>query len=212
MRENKNTIMIAYIIFIGITILVYLLSLFLHFEFEAWNKIVTAVTISSYYFAIANTFKSRINTYQNIATHFVGIKSITKSFIEDLENNHITPSENKKAFVSNCKAILEEISEKEKQLDKSIKHETRCFTAFSILGFIMFFMIMCFDRLYSLFEPKQDFYTILAFVVILTSDYYIEIANNKIHNYFDGIINKAEDLMRIKKQLFKKQTQITPDL
>lgn len=61
--------MLAYIIFLLICVVYYYASTVFKFEFSEWNRIVVAVTISSYFFSMSTLYKYDYETTKREARH-----------------------------------------------------------------------------------------------------------------------------------------------
>lgn len=169
-KPERPPLMIAYMIFIIICVIVYVISQITSFEFVLWNNIVTAVTIASFFFSGAsinstnNTLlKYLIEKNEELLKYAWKSDSLIEKYMK--ENNMGEPPENK-LFADNIEDVIEF---NKKKLTKS---KTACFTLTTI-GFLSFFCILTFEPLYIYFSKSQDLYTILAFLMVLYADYKI---------------------------------------
>ena len=180
---------IAYIIFLILCVIYHIVADAFNLEFNSWDKIVCATTISSCLFAIANSKKSIYNIATKVMCSLVnsnsGLKKIKDEYSENPEK-----CENKKY---DSDYLAQVIAENETNIEKIEKHKMSNLKqsyVFNIMGFLIFFCLIVFDFIYAYLGPMQDFYTLLAFVVILITDAYEE---SWTYNYGD-LIEKSLNL------------------
>ena len=169
MWKHKNTMKIAYIIFLILCSIYHIVADIFNLDFSSWDKIVCATTISSCIFALASSKKSQYNIVSKV------IRSLSSSNNE-LKKIKDERSQNPEKYTNSkhdTDYLEQVIVENETQLDKmgknKVSHLQQSFI-FNIIGFLAFFCLMTFDFMYSFLEPMQDFYTLMAFIVILLTD------------------------------------------
>ncbi len=189
MWKHKNTMKIAYIIFLILCAIYRIIADVLNLDFSSWDKIVCATTISSCFFAMASSKKSLHNIVSKV------ICSLRSSNYE-LKKIKDKPSQNSEKYTNSkydTDYLAQVIVENETQLDKMEKNKAfnlQQSFIFNIIGFLMFFCLMAFDFMYSFLESMQDFYTLLAFIVILLTDAYEE---SWAYNY-GSLLEKSSNL------------------
>lgn len=201
--KRNNYFMIAYMLFIGVCIIARVFV-----EFESWGKLVAAVTCSSWFFAIADSYSSDVahmQEYVDITANYasVNLKSI-KTIITGL-HDRITKlkseSENDDKAVSNGEQLIKDLEEimpyfqdKEKEIDKQrakIKRRSFFSTLYTVAGFFVFFLIMTFNTIASIAEAHQDYLTVVAFASILLTQFFDPLQreqNAKKRNEYEEII------------------------
>lgn len=165
---NRYSMKIAYIIFLILCMVTYMIAQLLGLEFESWNKIICAVTIASYFFTVASSLKT-ITNQNTLLIDYTNdsIKSICKmrEDIEPLtEKNNVISVEKLDQFV------IEDV-EAVNRLNKRNAKYNALIVIFNVAGFLAFFCIMTFKCCFSFFENSLDIYTLIAFFLVLLSDF-----------------------------------------
>ncbi len=161
--------MLAYIIFLFVSILYYVICLIFGFEFQEWQRIVVAATIASYAFSISSGYKflARLNA---------NLLEFSKERLELLKQLHTKKiaifAEGDKDEPLNLnhpviKNIVTSIEKREQLLQKNTK------TAFwyDVVGYLLFFCVFAFRPIYEVIKSLQEGLTLLAFIMILLVEY-----------------------------------------
>lgn len=196
MLKKNNLFMLAYILFLTICICVRIFG-----EFPMWSTIVSAITISSWFFAIADSNSSdatelrQINSIwlqytdkektkaNKILEHILAKK---ENFIKnDDEKNKQMTQEITSLFddvIRNMNKIKEYDEDVQKELESNEKKANRygkTATVYTILGFLTFFCIMSFKTISDIATGMQDTATVSAFGIILCTQYRSELRREK---------------------------------
>lgn len=190
--KRNNYFMIAYILFIGFCAIARLFV-----DYESWGRLVAAVTCSSWFFAMADSYSSDVEymqEYVDITTNYAksNIKSINtiisgiKGKISQLKEK--SESENA-ASISDGERLIKELEEikpyfqdKEKEMDKKqakIKRYSLYSALYTVAGYFAFFVIMTFNSIASVAESTQDFLTVFAFASILMTQFFATLNRNE---------------------------------
>lgn len=193
--KNKNAMMIAYIIFLIICMLYHLFADEFNLEFDSWNKIVCATTISSCLFAIANSKKSQYNISTKVKRYLI----YSNNDLEKIKDKRLKNPEkykNSKYEISFLAELIEDNKKHIEKIEKLTVSTLRQSFIFNVIGFLMFFCLIVFDFVYNFFGQMEGFYTVLAFVVILLTDVYEE---KWAYNY-EELLEKSFDLYDTEEQ------------
>lgn len=167
--QNKSAIKIAYIIFLIICAIYHIIADIFHLEFEAWEKIVCAATIASYFFSGASSIRT--------------ISSISMKLRKSLEDSNmelIRIKKEREQFPEkylDSKYTIEYLDDVIKENEKTLqKLNTKANFVFplNVIGFISFFCILAFNGVYKFFANSQELFTLIAFILILVAETYEE--------------------------------------
>ena len=184
--KRHNLLLIAYIVF---TIICLVVRSFV--EFETWGYVVSAVAISSALLAYADFFYIHSKYYSDsgdMDDRFAAERSKkikkektiaeeTCAKIKELKTRGIDVSQFEKSFETEkywrleAEKIVSEI--KERASLKRKKHKKYLFIA-DILTFVAFLSFLClitFTNIASALGKAQDIISIIAFIVVLSSQY-----------------------------------------
>ena len=182
--QNKNAIKIAYIIFLIICAVYHIIADIFHLEFEAWERLVCAATIASYFFSGASSNKTILSITEKL-----------KKSLEDSNKELIMIKKEREQFPEKYidskykEEYLDDAIEKnEKTLQKLNKKNNWTFRL-NVIGFLAFFCIFAFTGVYRFFANSQEFFTLLAFILILVAETYEEFFMN---NYYWILENSHE--------------------
>ena len=168
---NKLSIKFAYIFFLFICAIYYIIARIFQLEFENWGRIICATTIASYFFSIASARQSIMRSLEQMVG---SLKKAYKANIDRKEQMIISPEkyENSVYSLDDIENMLVEDSKVINKNEKEIRKSKLQILILNILGFFIFFCILTFKSVYQMFVGTQDFYTLLAFLIILFSDLY----------------------------------------
>ncbi len=210
--ERNNKFMFAYILFI-----VFCGFARLFVEYSAWEEIVAAVTCSSWFFAVSDSYRADIEDIQeyiNITSNYSTscLKSI-KIIIEGIQNSisqakaDVNVNRDNVDYVSKGEDIIQTLEEiipyfqdKEKESkDKQskIKRKEIGETIFTIGGYFTFFVILTFNTIAEIAIAVQDVLTVFAFASILVTQFFTTLnrkVNAKKQDEFNEMIRKFEKL------------------
>lgn len=199
--QSQQPLMVAYIIFLCICGGYYIVSGIFKLEFPVWQRIVVAATIASYFFSVSSmpklTFKMGIKNLDSIEKqNELYAKILTKEdmlFSQDGKPTHGSE------FISN--QLSENIEEKVKVRKEIVKMEKKAFWL-DVTGFLVFFCIMAFEGIYTFFVKTQEWYTLLAFVLVLFVEY---LESTKVSLYDELCQSNIDNLSEILALLEEKE-------
>lgn len=174
--------MIAYILFIGFCAIARLFV-----DYESWGRLVAAVTCSSWFFAMADSYSSDVEYMQEYVditinyarTNLNSINTIISGLHERITQLK-KESENESAISDGERLIkdLEDIKPyfqgKENEMNKKqskIRRHRIYGALYTIAGYFAFFVIMTFNSIATVAESTQDFLTVFAFASILMTQF-----------------------------------------
>ena len=183
MNNTKHTqsLMIAYILFLFVSCFIYIFQLKNNRKLDAWERIVVAVTISSYFFSFSSMFNV-IWSHNHASIEFFedNIKN-TKEYIKRIDRIIDIESEQKmldallevktdnKRFIDNNKKTCKKLSAVNYWMEK-------LGNIIEIAGFFAFFLIAIYDNLFSISPTFLSGITVLAFATM--------IGTNWVSNYY----------------------------
>lgn len=191
MLKNKSPIMLSYIIFLFICLIYYIGSKAFNFQFDAWERIIIAATIASYFFTFSFCTKSVVKIGCKAREYYKTEYDFWCSNIEvslqikddEKENENKTDDSRLKKINSMIDSISSDIT----------KYEKLTFR-FNVLGFLVFFVILTFDPISSWLSKLQEMFTLIAFVLILLVEYLEPI-------YYEKLENSKKELVQVFKNL-----------
>ncbi len=190
MRSKEHAFYYGYIIVLCLCFLYKICCIFRNFEFELWNQIIVAATVSTCFFCISDIFEQIKDIKQYKSIQLIALEEKTISLAEEilnhlgnmLINEGIDTSENES---DDLRSKLKESLFRDNNNNSS--QDKRSFI-FDIIGFVVFLCILIFRGIYSFLLPWQDLLTLFAFIVILSCAAYKEHRLCKINEY---IVKKA---------------------
>ena len=200
MKKTQKPMMLAYLIFLFICICYYMVSGIFGLEFAAWNRVVVAATIASYFFSLGSMDKLLVKLETTNINGFEEEMLLLKK-IQNKERELPVDLQMKQELLSEMDQWIKETDASVMQGRKELrKHERKAFWN-DVLGFLVFFCIIVFDFLYKFFSISQEVYTLAAFVVVIAIEYlestkiafYEEIRRNTIDKT-KAIYTRLEDL------------------
>lgn len=192
--KRHNLLLMSYIIFAVICIIVRV-----YVEFGSWNYVVSAVAVSSAFLAYADFFYVHSKYYADscdMAERFIIIRGKKikkeKSIIEDISIK-ITELKTKGLDLSQDEVNMEEaqkgcsemekiLSDLKKGIDLKRKKQKRysfCADMLTLLAFLSFLCLVTFTDIAVKIGKAQDFISIIAFVIVLSSQYVNSIFSEK---------------------------------
>ena len=190
--KRNNIFMLSYIVFIFFCFVVRLC-----YEFPMWNTLVAAISFSSGVFAFADFYSglstAELAAYKITKELFTKIeKSITdqlqevdKELTEELvaelstKQNSDVRDEVKSSLIkfSDENESIKEMYKENDRLQK--KHGNRA-TILNFLGFFSFFVVLVFQSVSAVLSAYLDLLSVLAFGVILSTQYVAGYYENRI--------------------------------
>ena len=170
MGKPQKPMMLAYIGFLFVCIIYYLISYIFGFEFVVGKRIVAAATIASYFFTLASMDK--LNMKQEIInTEFFEKELQLLKKIREKEQKLVDDIQMKQDLLISMDDWISELTKITESSHKAIrKHEHKALWN-DVVGFLLFFCIVAFDFLYAFFANTQEIYTLAAFAGVVAIEY-----------------------------------------
>ena len=193
MGKPQKPMMFAYIIFLLICMIYYMVSYMFGFDFAVGNRIVAAATIASYFFTLGSLDKLGIRQ-ETINAEFFEKELQLLEKIRDKEQELVDDVQMKQELRVSMDDWIKKLTEIIERTHKAIsKHERKAFWN-DVLGFLLFFCIVAFDLLYSIFASTQELYTLAAFAGVVAIEY---LETTKMTQYEEKRRNTAESIQNI---------------
>ena len=193
MDKPQKPMMLAYIVFLLVCIIYYLISYIFGFEFAVGERIVAAATIASYCFTLASLDKLNMKQ-ETINAEFFKKELQLLIKIRNKEQKLVDDVQMKQELRVSMDDWIKELTEIIARTHKAIsKHERKAFWN-DVLGFLLFFCIVAFDFLYGLFANTQEIYTLAAFAGVVAIEY---LETTKLAQYEETRRNTAESIQNI---------------
>lgn len=177
MQKTQKPLMLAYIIFLFVSIIYYAVSSIVGFEFQEWQRVVVAATISSYAFSVSSGYKFIVRSKNNLLNFLKERLELLKQlhikesviFIGE-ENNEQLNKEKEELLKLNQESI-KNVTDAISNREKSIQKNTKTAFCYDVIGYLLFFCIFAFQPVYNFFKSSQETYTLFAFIMILIVEY-----------------------------------------
>lgn len=205
-KKPQKPLMLAYIVFLFITSLYYLVSIIFDLEFQTWSKIIAAATIASYSFSISSIFKTLLK--QNHSHHKLlnQYSNLIKTTIQKTKSL-IPAGEKLDSVLESGGSLLNHTSEYIAKIDKQSKRNERLSFYFDALGYLLFFCILGFEAVYKLFCPMLDYFTLLAFLIIVVIEYIESVIFIKYEDLFNDLIDSVKNTIKLIEEKENGQTE-----
>lgn len=206
MNKPRNPLMLAYIIFLFICTIYYIICEVFKLEFNTWEHLVVAVTISSYFFTLSTAPRNHA-TFQKKHIDFLNKNIALLTTVLEYEKE--TPTE-KPFSAEDKKDIEKEIEDcraNKKQSKKFLKTCNILSFSLEVIGYLTFFCICTFDFIYKHLFDLQELLTVFAFLIILIIDYSDGILIEKQNKILDSFEKtKDEILCALSEECLKQNT------
>ena len=161
----QKPLMLAYISFIGVCCVWYIICQIIGWGFENWNKIVVAVTLASYFFSISSIEKLKYKQEERNKELFTDEINLCKRMKKAL-------TKEKDAIISkSIDELIEDCNTSLLQTNDTIYKFQQSAFVWDALGYLLFFVVLGIDGVYKQLSVFTEFVTLLAFMVILLVDY-----------------------------------------
>lgn len=196
-----DPLMLAYMLFIFICVNWHIVCRVTGIDFEMWNKIIIAVTMSSYFFSINAINRSTINLSEKIKQMHYESRAILQSMIEEFTvYESLLPKELKETQ----NQLSQELKECETEIRKEISSvckRRKISLVIDVLGYLAFFMILGIDGFSNLFVNATDIITLMAFFTVLFVDYSEKIMLAKSEERSSNIKNSQREWLDLQNQI-----------
>ena len=92
-----------------------------------------------------------------------------------------------------------------------IKKFEKCIFWGNALGYFLFFCIVAFETIYNKIISSQDFLTLLAFILMLLSDYISESISKKYSKRFENLCSSTQNNIKILNESYDILQEKTPN-
>ena len=189
--QSQQPLMVAYIIFLCVCGGYYIVSGIFKLEFPVWQRVVAAATIASYFFSLCSmpklTAKMARKQLDSISDENMLYRKILQKE-KKLHTDEGKPTKIAEYIDCHLTENQQEAIKAQKEIDKTGK---KVFWL-DVAGFLVFFCIMAFDGIYSFFAKSLDWYTLLAFILMLFVEYF---ESTKVSLY-DELCKSSVDSLR----------------
>ena len=196
--KRNNIFMFAYIVFIFLCS-----SIKPFYDFPMWSRIVVAVTVASWVFAISDCLSCISNIQKEVVdtqlplvhTAMIKIDFVKKHLIKRNANGS---EDSTIEIVESCRKRCESMVSSITKMGRcaSFLEKASIFVTFS--AFLLFLCAISFDPIYNYFFARQEGFTVLSFGMILLAQFGANIGSNYINNIkkeFTSIVNGWEALL-----------------
>ena len=190
------------------------------YSFPMWDCLLTAITLSSGFFAYADLFSSLSKTYQNLSVQTIEYNDKILHFIqneetqfEKLKNVSKVPgaytSNEIEISINDLNDLRDSIGKTKETAEKGLEKSKRCLIAgetLTIIGFILFFVILVIPEIAEWCLPARDSITVGAFAIILSTNYFrsnSDVVIERINTSREKTIEKYRQLTTNQKLLFE---------
>ncbi len=204
MNKTQKPLMLAYILFLIVSLLYHSISSIFNIEFSAWERILVGTTIASYFFTLSSSYKFFIKTDTNTLNFAEEHLELSKQFITkemgscltDEEKKYLLESENE--LIDHFKGI---ISKTEKDIKKNKRKVFWC----DVIGYLLFFCIITISPIYSFLSMAEETFTLAAFIFILIIEYAESVYKVRVEDVQKKILNSTKSAMRTVDEYNKQQ-------
>ena len=193
-KRPQKPLLLAYIIFLIVALIYHIVADAIDLQFAMWERIVLAATISSYFFAMSSLlkfFKKRDSTYLELLGQYFDLAKELKKTEADV----IADCETKEKLLKNGESIVDETLTIISSLKSKIRKDDTASFVFDVLGYLVFFCILSLTPIFKFFYPVQEFYTLLAFIIILTTEYIETVQSIKYEGIFKTLITDTQNVI-----------------
>ncbi len=170
MNKTQKPLMLAYILFLIISLLYHGVSSVLNIEFLAWERILVATTIASYFFTCSSACKFFVKIDTNTLNFANEHLKLSKQ-LRNKEENALVDEENKKALLKSGQEVIDYTTKIIMDTEKSIRKHTRRSFWYDVIGYLLFFCTITISPIYNFLIPAEEVVTLTAFVLILLIEY-----------------------------------------
>ena len=199
----KNPILIGYTIFIAIVILIYAASELFNFPFDDWKRIVGATTFSSYFFTIANAFRSLMTQEKNRSEVYYAMLQRTKDYAFFATSNEVVLTKDFCEHIKEkTKPIIDGLDDLYNDSVKNYKKNEIIFGILSVIGFVVFLLAISITAIYELIASSLELYTMLAFLVMFATEQPMTVVSDVDKKYKDTINKTLSDIVEVEKFVY----------
>ncbi len=195
MNKSQKPLMLAYILFLIVSLIYHAISSIFGFEFLAWDRILVATTIASYAFSCSSASKFFIKIDTNTLDFAKKHLELSKQ-LKCKEQESIVEKEKKKAILESGQQVIDctidIILKTEKDIKKRVKQAFWC----DVIGYLMFFCIITISPIYVFLASGEEIFTLIAFVLILLIEYAESTYVIKIENSHEALLNSVKSSIK----------------
>lgn len=202
LKIKHQPLMIAYMSFLSFSVVWHLVCKIFGLDFSAWQKIIVAATVASYFFSFASGNKYFVRVYKEL----LKFQNDDLTWLQKMKSRANQLPQNDSLVEEIEKCIENDISSIEKSQRKINKSETWAFR-FDVVGYLIFLCVLVVDPLYFFLAKSQDVLTLLAFLAILSIEYNENLQMEMINNAREKATVENEKILDTVEQ-FKKSLPI----
>lgn len=168
--QSQQPLMVAYIIFLCICGGYYIVSGIFKLEFPVWQRVVAAATIASYFFSLCSVYKVTVKMAKRNLDNISDQNMLYRKILQKEKKLHTDEGKLTKI----AEYINHQLTENQQDAVKAqneVDKEGKKVFWLDVTGFLVFFCIMAFDGIFAFFAKSLDWYTLLAFIVMLFVEY-----------------------------------------
>lgn len=191
MNKPQKPLMLAYLLFLVICAICYVVGNIVSTDFMAWNQIIVGATVASYFFSLSSLYVINISQEETALSLYLE-QSVLYSKITAMDN--CTSEQAGNADVCGD-TLVNEIKRNENAINKARKNISiyNCVSFWgNVGGYLSFFCILSFPDVFNHFEKSQEWYTLLAFIAVTFSEYF---KSTKMV-YYNNLCTKVKDNIR----------------
>jgi len=196
MKTPRNSLMLAYILFLIVCTIYHAVTIFFDISFPAWEKAVLAATIASYAFSVSGIFKFDVKIYKKcFEISYEDFILAKKQHAHEIER--LPESQKRKELFDLYAEIANDSIDHMLTAKKGMRKNDLTAFWFEVIGYLFFFSILVFEPLSAFLMSQQDLLTIGAFVIILLVNYFEDVWVQLTQKSYAASITYKEEPMKI---------------
>ena len=189
--QSQQPMMVAYIIFLCVCGGYYIVSGIFKLEFPVWQRVVAAATIASYFFSLCSVPKLSAKMSRKQLDYISDQNALYKKILQKETKIHTDDGKLTKTADFINRQLTENQEEAVKNQKEIVKMGKQAFWL-DVAGFLAFFCILTFDGIYAFVAKSLDWYTLLAFILVLFVEY---LESTKV-SFYDELCKESIDNLR----------------
>ncbi|MBR3015682.1 MAG: hypothetical protein IKH57_01125 [Clostridia bacterium] len=195
MESKTKTLFYGYIGVLCLCLIYRLLCVFFpNWEFESWNRLVVAATVSTSVFCISDSIEQR-NDLSKMKQRQAEILEVKQHYLAEKTLQSINKAiDDSYDYMKDAEALRlkDRIESILSPNEISNKQRISLKTYIDFIGFIAFLIILLFDWAYKFAYPFQEILTIFAFIVVLFNVGYKETKIKEIEEEYNKRLSLFE--------------------
>ena len=203
--QSQQPLMVAYIVFLCICGGYYIVSGIFKLEFPVWQRVVAAATIASYFFSLCSIAKVTLKMDKRNLDNISDENILYAKILRKEKNLHVE-EEKSTRIAEYISRNLTKNQQDAIKIQTNIEQTEKKVFWLDVVGFLVFFCIMAFDWIFSFFAKSLDWFTLLAFIVMLFVDY---MESTKVSLYDElckSSVNNLKEILTLMEEIDNEQT------